>query len=89
MRPHGFPQISVKEGRIRFLPTLPLTGITGSLRPTQAGEDAVDVLFAGSYAGAKRSLWTATGKVKPAMANEPSDTQTTPLPTSRRRDTLL
>jgi hypothetical protein len=67
IRPHGFPQISVKEGRIRFLPTLPLTGITGSLRPTQAGEDAVDVLFAGSYAGAKRSLWTATGKVKPAM----------------------
>ncbi|HEY5285342.1 MAG TPA: biosynthetic peptidoglycan transglycosylase, partial [Polyangia bacterium] len=67
MRPHGFPQISVKEGQVRILPTLPLTGITGSLRPTQAGEDAVDILFAGSYAGAKRSLWTATGKVKPAV----------------------
>ncbi len=67
MRPHGFPQISVKEGQVRLLPTLPLTGITGSLRPTQAGEDAVDVLFTGSYAGAKRSLWTATGKVKPAL----------------------
>ena len=67
MRPHGFPQISVKEGHVQLLPTLPLTGITGSLRPTQAGEDAVDVLFAGSYAGAKRSLWTATGKVKPAV----------------------
>ena len=67
MRPHGFPQISVNEGQVRLLPTLPLTGITGSLRPTQAGEDAVDVLFAGSYAGAKRSLWTATGKVKPAV----------------------
>jgi hypothetical protein len=67
MRPHGFPQISVKEGQVRLLPTLPLTGITGSLRPTQQGEDAVDVLFAGSYAGAKRSLWTATGKVKPAV----------------------
>jgi hypothetical protein len=67
MRPHGFPQISVKEGRVRLLPTLPLTGITGSLRPTPQGEDAVDVLFAGSYAGAKRSLWTATGKVKPAV----------------------
>jgi hypothetical protein len=67
MRPHGFPQISVKEGQVRLLPTLPLTGITGSLQPTQAGEDAVDVLFAGSYAGAKRSLWTATGKVKPAV----------------------
>jgi hypothetical protein len=67
MRPHGFPQISVKEGQVRLLPTLPLTGITGSLRPTEAGEDAVDVLFAGSYAGAKRSLWTATGKVKPAV----------------------
>jgi hypothetical protein len=67
MRPHGFPQISVKEGHVQLLPTLPLTGITGSLRPTQAGEDAIDVLFAGSYAGAKRSLWTATGKVKPAV----------------------
>ena len=67
MRPHGFPQISVKEGQVRLLPTLPLTGITGSLRPTQAGEDAVDILFAGSYAGAKHSLWTATGKVKPAV----------------------
>jgi len=51
---------------VRILHTLPLTGITGSLRPTQAGEDAVEILFAGSYAGAKRSLWTATGKVKPA-----------------------
>ena len=67
MRPHGFPEISVKEGRVRLLSTLPLTGITGSLRPVQAGEDAIDVLFAGSYAGAKRSLWTATGKVKPAV----------------------
>ena len=67
MRPHGFPEISVKEGHVRILSTLPLTGITGSLRPVQAGEDAVDVLFAGSYAGAKRSLWTATGKVKPAV----------------------
>jgi len=67
MRPHGFPKIAVKEGQVRLLPHLPLTGITGSLRPTQQGEDAVDVLFTGSYAGAKRSLWTATGKVKPAM----------------------
>ncbi len=67
MRPHGFPQISVKEGRVQFLPNLPLTGIAGSLMPTQAGGDAVDVLFAGSYAGAKRSLWTATGSVKPTV----------------------
>jgi hypothetical protein len=67
MRPHGFPQISVKEGQVRLMPTLPLTGISGSLRPTQAGEDAVDVMFTGSYAGAKRSLWTATGKVKPTV----------------------
>jgi hypothetical protein len=67
MRPHGFPQISVKEGHVQPLPNLPLTGIAGSLRPTQAGGDAVDVMFSGSYAGAKRSLWTATGSVKPAM----------------------
>jgi hypothetical protein len=67
MRPHGFPQISVKEGQVQFLPTLPLTGITGSLRPAPQGEDAVDVMFAGSCAGAKRSLWTASGKVKPAV----------------------
>jgi hypothetical protein len=67
MRPHGFPEISVKEGRVQFLPNLPLTGITGSLRPTPQGEDAVDILFTGSYAGAKHSLWTASGKVKPTM----------------------
>lgn len=67
MRPHGFPQISVKEGHVNPLPNLPLTGIAGSLGPTHAGGDAVDVLFAGSYAGAKRSLWTATGSVKPTM----------------------
>jgi hypothetical protein len=67
MRPHGFPQISVKEGRVQLLPNLPLTGITGSLRPTPQGEDAVDIMFAGSYAGAKRSLWTASGKVKPTV----------------------
>lgn len=67
MRPHGFPQISVKEGHVQPLPNLPLTGIAGSLGPTQAGGDAVDVLFAGSYAGAKRSLWTATGSIKPTM----------------------
>jgi hypothetical protein len=67
MRPHGFPQISVKEGRVQALANLPLTGIAGSLRPTQQGEDAVDVMFAGSYAGAKRSLWTASGQLKPAV----------------------
>ena len=67
LRPHGFPQLSVKEGRVQALANLPLTGITGSLRPTQQGEDAVDVMFAGSYAGAKRSLWTASGKLKPAV----------------------
>ena len=67
MRPHGFPQISVQEGRVQFLPNLPLTGIAGSLRPTPQGEDAVDIMFSGSYAGAKRSLWTASGKVKPTV----------------------
>lgn len=67
MRPHGFPQVSVKEGRVQALANLPLTGIAGSLRPTPKGEDAVDVLFAGSYAGAKRSLWTASGQLKPAV----------------------
>jgi hypothetical protein len=67
MRPHGFPQVSVKEGQVQFLPNLPLTGIAGSLRPTPKGEDAVDVMFSGSYAGARRSLWTASGKIKPAV----------------------
>lgn len=66
VRPHGFPQITVKEGRVQPLPHLPLTGIAGSLGPTQAGGDAVDVMFAGSYAGAKRALWTASGSLKPA-----------------------
>jgi hypothetical protein len=67
MRPHGIPQISVKDGRVQFLPNLPLTGIGGTLSPTPQGEDAVDILFSGSYAGAKSTLWTAGGKIKPTM----------------------
>ncbi len=67
MRPHGFPEISVKEGHVRLLRNLPLTGITGRLRPTQSGEDAVDVLFSGSYGGAKHTLWNATGRLRPAF----------------------
>jgi hypothetical protein len=63
MRPQGFPQITVKEGRVQPLPNLPLTGIAGSLAPTQTGGDAFDVMFAGSYAGAKRVLWTASGNL--------------------------
>jgi hypothetical protein len=64
MRPQGFPQITVKEGMVQPLPNLPLTGIAGSLAPTQAGGDAFDVMLAGSYAGAKRVLWTASGNLK-------------------------
>ena len=63
MRPSSLVELAVKEGHVLPLPTLPLTGITGSLRPSTNGE-TIDILFSGSYRGAKQSLWTATGKLK-------------------------
>jgi hypothetical protein len=63
IRPSNIVELSVKEGHLRPLTTLPITGITGTIKPSPDGK-SIDLLFSGSYRGAKRTLWTATGKIK-------------------------
>jgi hypothetical protein len=71
LRPVGWPEASVREGYVRPLPTLPLTGISGAVRPVAAAKGspakAFDLFFSGSYGGAKRALWTATGQLRPSI----------------------
>jgi hypothetical protein len=70
LRPMGWPEASVREGYVRPLTTLPLTGISGAVRPVAAAKGspsrAFDLFFSGSYGGAKRALWTATGQLRPS-----------------------
>jgi hypothetical protein len=66
LRPALYPQVRITDGFVRPLPTMPLTGITGVLRPgsRKGGLDApvpLEIEMSGSYGGAKRSLWTAHG----------------------------
>ena len=71
LRPSGWPQASVREGFVRPLATLPLTGINGAMRPAAPGKAAVpgryDLFLSGSYGGAKHALWTATGQLRPSL----------------------
>ena len=71
LRPVGWPEASVREGYLRPLATLPLTGISGAVRPVPAmsgsSTRAFDLFFSGSYGGAKRALWTATGQLRPSI----------------------
>ncbi|MGB8295553.1 MAG: biosynthetic peptidoglycan transglycosylase [Polyangia bacterium] len=71
LRPVGWPEASVREGYLRPLATLPLTGISGAVRPAPASSGssagAFDLFFSGSYGGAKRALWTATGQLRPSI----------------------
>jgi hypothetical protein len=71
LRPVGWPEASVREGYLRPLATLPLTGISGAVRPAAAASGssarAFDLFFSGSYGGAKRALWTATGQLRPSI----------------------
>jgi Transglycosylase len=64
-RPVLYPEVRITDGFVRPLPTLPLTGITGTLRPaapaSAGAAPAVVIELAGSYGGARRSLWTARG----------------------------
>ena len=69
LRPADWPEVSVREGFVSPLSTLPLTGITGAIRPLAANKGPAgtfDLFFSGSYGGAKRDLWTATGQVRPS-----------------------
>ena len=71
LRPVGWPEATVREGYVRPLETLPLTGISGAVRPVAAAKGsparAFDLFFSGSYGGAKRALWTATGQLRPSI----------------------
>ncbi len=73
LRPVGWPEAAVREGYVRPLETLPLTGISGAVRPVTAAQGsparAFDLFFSGSYGGAKRALWTATGQLRPSIAS--------------------
>jgi len=70
----GYPMVRIQDGFATPLPTLALTGITGTVGPppTAAGtpsdtEDrGVVIDLHGSYGGARESLWTAKGTAQPA-----------------------
>ncbi len=74
LHPQGYPNVRVQDGFATPLPTLALTGITGTVGPppTAAGTtpDAegrgVVIDLHGSYGGARESLWTAKGTAQPA-----------------------
>jgi hypothetical protein len=60
-----FPQVEVQGGSFAPLHSLALTGIRGTVKPTEtAGRLAVDLR--GGYGGVAEELWTATGEVVPA-----------------------
>jgi hypothetical protein len=65
LRPALYPTVTIKEGYVRPLPTLPMTGITGVFRPgsrkAPGAQVPLEIEMSGSYGGAKRSLWTAHG----------------------------
>lgn len=77
LRPLGYPSVRVHEGYLRVSSTLALTGITGTVTPAPPsgaasaadGGERVAVDLAGSWAGARRALWTATGNIRPSAAN--------------------
>jgi hypothetical protein len=76
LRPTGWPELTVHEGFIRPLTTLPLTGISGAVKPVSAAGVApgtFDLFFSGSYGGAKRALWTATGRLRPSADRTSAD----------------
>ncbi len=62
LRPAPYPRVRISEGYLRVLPTLPLTGINGTIGPDGT---RMQISLAGSYGGAKRSLWTAAGAIDP------------------------
>jgi hypothetical protein len=74
LHPDGYPIVRVKDGFATPLPSLSLTGITGTVGPppTVAGAApdgaaarGVVIDLHGSYGGARESLWTAKGTVQP------------------------
>jgi hypothetical protein len=60
-----FPTVEVVGGSVAPLHSLALTGIRGTVKPTDTpGRVAVDLR--GGYGGVAEELWTATGEVVPA-----------------------
>jgi hypothetical protein len=83
LRPLPEPKLEVAGGYVQPLPNLGLTGIQGTIEPAGqptapgavAGPDtpvrALGISLEGSYGGARESLWTATGQVKPPVNGHP------------------
>ena len=76
LRPLPEPKLEVAGGYVQPLPNLGLTGIKGTIEPTgepgAAGAPrALGIALEGSYGGARESLWTATGQVKPPVNGHP------------------
>jgi hypothetical protein len=74
LRPQGYPIVRVQDGFATPLPSLSLTGISGTVGPPPTGPGAtsdpaaspgVVIDLHGSYGGARESLWTAKGTVQP------------------------
>jgi hypothetical protein len=75
LHPSGYPNIRVQDGFATPLPSLSLTGISGTVGPppTSAGAaldvgegKGVVIDLHGSYGGARESLWTAKGTARPS-----------------------
>lgn len=75
LHPQGYPVVRVQDGFATPLPSLALTGITGTVGPppSPAGATAdatasrgVVIDLHGSYGGARESLWTAKGTAQPS-----------------------
>lgn len=63
--PTGMPEIGITGGQ--FAPTrqLAMTGIHGSVRRDESDIRRAIIALAGSYGGASRDLWQATGWIQP------------------------
>jgi hypothetical protein len=76
LRPLPEPKLEVAGGYVQPLPNLGLTGIKGTIEPSgppAAGgaPRALGIALEGSYGGARESLWTATGQMKPPVNGHP------------------
>jgi len=61
----GLPVVTVEGGEVSLYPKLSLTGIAGTVHPSdaRAGEYVIDL--AGGYGGVPGNLWTARGGLDP------------------------
>jgi len=68
LRPVGWPEASVREGYLRPLATLPLTGISGAVRPAAAASGSSAALLICSFPAA------TAGQARPVDGDRPTAT---------------